>query len=100
MDWNIFFALAGLTLSSVTLACVCYMADKALERRARNKYNETWNWPVPSYPHNDDVYSFKPTATTPQLVMCGGCGHNIEPGSCPGAENCPHFSIIKVAPGA
>jgi len=87
-----------------SLGGVAYIVDKWLERR---QFNETLeitaaadNASSPLYAHTNDKYDFKPMHYTQQLVMCGGCGHNIEPGNCPGSDSCPHFSILKVAPGA
>jgi hypothetical protein len=81
------------------LLFLAYMLDRWFMRREERRWYNDIDI-VGLYAHNDDRYGFKPVRNEEQLVMCGGCGHNIEPGACPGPENCPHFSSNKVAPFA
>lgn len=83
----------GVAVSGFTgVMYMAYRLDKWLEKRSakRRLYNDIDITGL--YARNNDVYSFAPVSDTPQLVMCGGCGHNIEPGNCPGADKCVHFN--------
>jgi hypothetical protein len=89
IDTIVAYAVPGGIVGAVLFTA--YMCDRALQRRAmRRRYQDIDISGL--YARDDDRYSFKPSSDTPQLVMCGGCGHNIEPGNCPGAERCKYFS--------
>lgn len=81
-------AFIAFFLSAVVIGALC---DAALKRRAQRR--QFHNVDITGlYAHNDDRYGFAPDRNEEQLVMCGGCGVSIVQGTCPGADNCKHFS--------
>jgi len=83
---GIWFGTCAIVASVGGLA---YMADKAMQRWwDREQANAAGdNASSPLYMPTDAKYGDRPgqyvSMTSPQLVMCGGCGKDIEPGTCP-----------------
>lgn len=71
---------------------LCYIADKALERRATHKlYIQQELAGV--YYKNDVGANVKAFGDIEPVSMCGGCGRDIVAGQiCPGPDKCENFN--------